>query len=147
LVPPLASVRLLRMSYSLFVPQALLPAGQSPDYRRVLGSVPLALQSTGGQFHTTFEEAARKQNIRCRAALRCVSFIQAHRALLTGQYAAILPSFAASEVDPARYAQIPLPLLKSYERILCLAWNPRLLRLRPALEKITAHLASTLAKS
>ena len=59
LVPPLKSARLLRMTYSLFVPKTLLPEG-SHDYRRLLGCLPLALQSTGGQFHTTFEAAARK---------------------------------------------------------------------------------------
>ena len=45
-----------------------------------------------------------------------------------------------------RYMQIPLPLLKSYERTLCLAWNPRLLRLRPELEKMKASLVTSLAE-
>jgi DNA-binding transcriptional LysR family regulator len=145
LVPPLASKRLLKLSYSLFAPRERLPRSQPTEWHAVLETVPLALQATGGQFHRTLEEAASKQRVRLEPALCCVSFTQAARAVLSGQYAAILPSIAVVDLPPDRFLQLPLPLLKTYERQVCLAWNPRQYRLRPSLEKFTAHLVKSLA--
>ena len=64
---------------------------------------------------------------------------------LAGHYAAILPSIAEVDLPSDRFLQLPLPLLKGYERQVCLAWNPRQLRLRASLEKFTTHLAKALA--
>ncbi len=142
--PPLKCARLFRLSYSLFVPKALLPQEGDVDWRKVLQQVPLALQASGGEFHQTLAKAAGKQHFRLQPALSCISFVQAACAVRTGNYAAVLPSIATAELDPAQIAQLPLPLLKSYERILCLAWNPRLVRLRPEMEKVVAQLGRCL---
>lgn len=144
LVPPLKSKRVLRLAYSLFVPRERLPRGKPAEWHTLLEAMPLALQATGGQFHRTLEEAARARRVRLEPALCCVSFTQAARAVLSGNYAAVLPSIAAADLPPERFLQVPLPLLKSYERQVCLAWNPRQHRLRPALEKFTTHLAKCL---
>jgi DNA-binding transcriptional LysR family regulator len=144
LVPPLASKRLLKLTYSLFAPRERLPKGKPAEWQTVLNTVPLALQASGGQFHRTLEQAARAQRVRLEPALCCVSFTQATRAVLTGQYAAILPSIATVDLPPDRFLQLPLPLLKSYERQVCLAWNPRQFRLRPSLERFATHLAKSL---
>ena len=145
LVSPLKSKRFLKLTYSLFAPRERLPKGKPSEWHTILETIPLALQSSGGQFHRTLEEAARAQRVRLQPALCCLSFTQAARAVLSGQYAAILPSIAEVDLPSDRFLQLPLPLLKSYERQVCLAWNPRQQQLRPSLDKFTTHLAKALA--
>ena len=143
---PLKSQRLFKQTYSLFVPRALLPKTKAFDHRHLLESLPLAVQASGGQFDQTVEETIRKEKLRCRIALTCSSHTDACHAVLSGGYASILPSFASADLVRERFVEVPLPLLKSYERIVCLAWNPRMLRLRPALEKVVAQLGKMLAR-
>jgi DNA-binding transcriptional LysR family regulator len=143
---PLKSQRLFKQTYSLFVPRALLPKAKALDYRQLLESLPLAVQTSGGQFDRTVEETIRKESLRCRIALTCSSHTDACHAVLSGGYASILPSFASADLVRERFVEVPLPLLKSYERIVCLAWNPRLLRLRPALEKVVKLLGAVLGE-
>ena len=54
--------------------------------------------------------------------------------------------YASADLVPERFVEVPLPMLRSYERIVCLAWNPRLLRLRPGLEKVVNTFAAALTK-
>lgn len=144
LVPPLRSRRLLKLTYSLFVPREHAAEAAPIEWHAVLKKVPLALQATGGQFQRTLEEAARAHKVRLEPALCCLNFTQAARAVRSGQYAAILPCIAAIDLPPDRFVQLPLPLLKTYERHVCLAWNPRQHQLRPSLERFTSHLAKCL---
>jgi DNA-binding transcriptional LysR family regulator len=108
--------------------------------------VPLALQAGGGQFQRTLEQAARGEHLRLEPALCFVSFTQACRAVLSGGYAAVLPSIAAVDLPADRFIELPLPLLKSYERVVCLAWNPRMARLRPCVDKLVRSLTAEFSK-
>jgi len=49
--------------------------------------------------------------------------------------AAILPSIASVELKRAGIREVKAASLKSFGREVCLAWNPRLLRIRTALNK------------
>jgi len=140
LVPPLVSKRLFKLTYSLFVVRSSLAPGKSATWQTVLEDVPLALQTSGGQFHKTLEQAARAQNVRIEPALRCVTFTQACRAVQTGHYAAILPSIARADLPADRFAEFPLPILRNYERVVCLAWNPRRASMRPQVERLAISL-------
>jgi DNA-binding transcriptional LysR family regulator len=144
LVPPLVSRRLFKLTYSLFVAAERLN-GKNARWQSVVNEVPLALQATGGQFHRTLEQALRDQELRLEPALCCNSFTQACRAVQTGCYAAVLPSMARAELPSNRFAEFPLSVLKNYERVICLAWNPRRASMRPQIEKLGISLARALA--
>jgi DNA-binding transcriptional LysR family regulator len=143
---PLKSQRLFKQTHSLFVPRGLLRGRKEDDHRQLLESLPLAVQASGGQFDQTVEETVRREKLQCRIALTCSSHTEACHAVLSGGYASILPSFASADLVPERFVEVPLPMLRSYERIVCLAWNPRLLRLRPGLEKVVNTFAAALTK-
>lgn len=132
----LKRTRLKKLTYSIFVPKKLLPTTSDSDCRWLLENVPLAVQANTGSFEKALEEEAERLSIKLNIRLGCESFPQACRAVLSGYYAAILPSMASAELDAKNYAQFPVPLLKGQERMICVAWNPRLIRTRPEFEKI-----------
>ena len=55
---------------------------------------------------------------------------------LLAQRQQALPSIARSALDAQSFQEIPLPFLNQYKRDISLAWNPRLLQLRPNLERV-----------
>lgn len=142
-VRPLKSKRLLRTTYSLFVPKRLAKGIALDDAKALLAQVPLAT-SLGGQFREQLTAAAGKAGWPLRIELACGSLTQAARAVQTGVYGAVLPNLAAVEFSPGEVLQLPLPLLKSYERHLALAWNPRLIAVRPAVERALKVLETVL---
>ena len=75
--------------------------------------------------------------------IECSSFPLAARAVAKGNVAAILPAIAAADLDAAAATQVPVTFLKSFDREMCLASNPRLLRIRPLLNQAAAVLAQT----
>jgi DNA-binding transcriptional LysR family regulator len=138
--------RLTKLDYSIFVPKKLLSAKPDVDSRWILENVPLAVQASTGSFEKALEEAAEQLSIKLNIRLGCESFPHACRAVLSGYYAAILPSIAAAELDDKNYARYPAPLLKTQERTICVAWNPRLIRTRPEFERIIQCFSECLSK-
>ncbi|MFZ4694244.1 MAG: hypothetical protein ACOYMV_03875 [Verrucomicrobiia bacterium] len=53
-------------------------------------------------------------------------------------------AIAAGDFDPQKVVQIPLPFLEGYAQSLCLAWNPRLMDMRPVLERAREALETIL---
>jgi len=133
---PLRVAALGRMGYSLFLPTG---AGSSADGRerdaKVLDGVPLATLEGDGSFRQELAAVARKQGIRLNIQLECSSFPLVAGALGAGGMAAILPSIAGTELGRVGIKEVKAVPLKSFGREICLAWNPRLLRIRTALEK------------
>jgi len=142
----LKRTRLIKLDYSIFVSKNLLPGKNDAGFRWIMENVPLAVQATTGSFENAFEDEAEHVSIKLNIRLGCESFPQACKAVLSGAYAAILPTIAADELDAANYARFPVPFLKAQERMICLAWNPRLVSTRPDFEKIIACFAALLAK-
>jgi DNA-binding transcriptional LysR family regulator len=124
--------RLIAVRYALFVPIALARGLTAANLEARLATLPLAT-SLGGQFRDTLEAAARKAGSALRISIACASFTQAARAVKSGACAAVLPSLAAADFDSAKVREFPVPFLKQHTRQLCLAWNPRLIEVRPAL--------------
>jgi len=143
-VRPLKSKRLRQLTYSLFIPQRLAASTLKAKLEDTLAELPLAT-SAGGQFRDYLETAASKARCPIRIELSCSSFTQAARAVKSGAYGAVLPSLAATEFAPGEIVQVPLPFLKSYARQICLAWNPRLTAVRPAVERAIKSLDLVLA--
>ena len=137
---------LFSVGYALFVPKALLGKIPADNLRAVLGAIPLAT-SMGGAFRGHLEEVAAKAKLSLRVELACSSFTQAVRAARTGGFGAVVPATAVGDFDPQKVVQIPLPFLKGYTQPLCLAWNPRLMDMRPVLERARVALETTLRRT
>jgi DNA-binding transcriptional LysR family regulator len=136
--PKLKSARILRLAYAIFVPRKLLVGKGRVDHRWALEHLPIATYTGDGQFAKSVAQAIQAAGIKLNSRIECETFPQAHRAVQSGSYAAILPSIAGADLDESDFLRIEAPFLKSHERMICLAWNPRMLRVRPGFEKVIA---------
>ena len=127
---PLKSAPLTSVTYSLFVPKKLSPGVNAENLRKRLAQIPLAT-SMGGTFREALEAGAGKLGWPLDIVMSCSSFTQAARLVLTGNYGGVLPDIARVDFDSLCVLEIPLPFLKEYSRKLCVAWNPRLVEVRP----------------
>lgn len=75
-------------------------------------------------------------------ALACETFPQAQRAVATGRYAAILPTFARRELSPRVCHELAVPLPS---RKVSLAWHRRLERQQPRVVALIDPLATAFA--
>ena len=132
-----------KIEYALFCPKVGIKKSTTPDLVSVLQSVPLALLNSDGEFMGDFKMWAEKNKVVIRTKLECDSFPQACHAIKTGSYAAILPTIAARDLPSGEFVEIALPSKKK-ARDICLAWNPRILRLRTAAPKIAEFLKAAL---
>jgi DNA-binding transcriptional LysR family regulator len=132
---PLKSIPLGTLGYSLFLPSDLLPFGGSSDPGlKILESVPLATLEGDGSFRRELAALSTKNKLKLKIEIECASFPLAARAVRAGGLAAVLPAIAALDFGP-EVRQIQLKAFRSLERKICLAWNPRFLKIRTALEK------------
>ena len=141
--PPLKAKRVFTMTYSLFTPSGFVLPAREKGLKGSLAAMPLAT-STGGQFREHLEQSAAKAGWSLNLELSCSSFTQAAQAVHSGAYAAVLPTIAAAQFAGAKVSQMQLPFLKAYARPICLAWNPRLTAMRPAVTRAANALEKTL---
>lgn len=141
---PLAAFPLGRMKYALYCPRTLAPGKEPPGLRQLLPGVPLAMQSGDGAFVQQFRDWAAKSRLNVSIQLECESFPQACRALVSGCFATILPTMARCDLPDAAFLEFDLPFLNKKPRQMCLAWNPRTLRLRSAATRIADVLKAAL---
>lgn len=132
---PLKSIPLASVTYSLFVPKKLSPGVDEENIRERLARIPLAT-AMGGTFRDTLEVGAGKLGWPLDIVMSCSSFTQAARLVLSGNYGGVLPGIARVDFDPVRIVEIPVPFLKHYSRKLCVAWNPRLVEVRPSINRV-----------
>ena len=128
------------MGYSLFVPGSLQAAESKMDGLKILDGLPLATLEGEGNFRSALDNFARKRGIRMNVQVECPSFPLAARAVARGKVAAILPSIAAADLQATGAEQVAVSFLREFDREMCLAINPRLIRIRPVLEKVAATL-------
>jgi DNA-binding transcriptional LysR family regulator len=100
-----------------------------------LGEVPLATLEGEGSFRRELAAIARKNRLQLKIEIECASFPMVARAVGTGSVAAILPSVAAVDLARLGAQEVKLGILGGLQRELSLAWSPRVLRIRAALEK------------
>ena len=141
---PLAAFPLGRMKYALYCPRALARGKEPPSLRQLLHGIPLAMQSGDGAFVQQFRDWAAKSRLNVSIQLECESFPQACRALVSGCFATILPTMARCDLPDAAFLEFDLPFLNKKPRQMCLAWNPRTLRLRSAATRIADVLKAAL---
>ncbi len=138
---PLQSAPLGVMGYSLFMPQSLKSAPGKKSDVKLLDNLPLATLEGGGSFRGALAEIAKKQKFKVNIQIECSSFPLAARAVCKGDVAAILPTIAAPELQSIAAIEVRLGFLRHFDRKMCLASNPRSVRIRPLLQKIGTALA------
>lgn len=133
---PLGKVR-----YRLCIPPALQPRGRRAGFPGLLQQLPLVTLGSDATFMQRLLESADQHRAPLNIQLITDSFPQAARAVVSGEYAGILPSHAAVDLEKAGVGMTDHPLLKAVERRLVLAWNPRLGRMRLNLPTLSDDLA------
>ena len=141
ITPPLQSQRLFHSGYALFVPEALIPTGHRLVLREILHEVPLALLSDSSVMDALQSVVAPNE---LKVGAMCDSFTQAASALLTGRFGAVLPTIASSSLPQGQFRMIELKELQAMKRTVHLAWNPRMLALRPRATDVQRILRSAL---
>ncbi|WP_404424223.1 LysR family transcriptional regulator [Nibricoccus sp. IMCC34717] len=145
LAPGLRSESLGQVRYAALVPYSLLGKRRKLSLVEFLSEMPLAAQTTDGQFATGLREIAKAKAISFTPTLSCESFPQTMAALRSGRFAAIVPEIALGDL-PANFAyRLEDPVFKKLDREAMLAWNPRLVRVRPNAAKVAAKLREVLA--
>jgi DNA-binding transcriptional LysR family regulator len=133
---PLQAKALGVMGYSLFLPAGLRAAHGRKDGLKILDGLPLATLEGEGSFRSALSSVASKQRVQVNIQVECSSFPLAARAVAGARVAAILPSIAAAGLEVAGVDQVAVPFLKTLDREMSLATSPRLIRIRPVLERV-----------
>ena len=144
MAPGLKSVSLGVVSYVALVPGALAARKKKLSLKDVLVEFPLATQTTDGQFTSGLREIGKALAITLAPALSCQSFPQTMAAVRTGRFAAIVPELAVRELPAKTAHRLSDDLLRTLDREAMLAWNPRLVRVRPNAAKVAAQLQKAL---
>lgn len=105
--------------YKLWIPRKLIPSGSKPNLK-LLATLPLAL-SSGGTFRQKVLAVAARHGIDLNIAIETTAFAQALEAVRTKHYAAILPEFADTGLNPQQFLAVKLPELKEANRKIVLA--------------------------
>lgn len=143
--PGLKSVSLGHVKYTAVVPAALWGRRKKMSLAEFLTEVPLATQTTDGQFTAQLREIAKALGITLVASLACQSFPQTMAAVKSGTFAAIVPELALREATSESLHRVDAEELHSLSREAMLTWNPRLIRVRPNASKIAHRLQQLLA--
>jgi DNA-binding transcriptional LysR family regulator len=139
--------RLLHEEFAIFVPRKLLPSKGKAMYKQVLEAVPLVRHAPAGELVSRIAWMAEQEGMSLNTCLTCEGFPQACRAVQTGRYAAILPTIARGDLNSADFVEVEWPALKGEARWIALAWNPRQVSVRSALERVAACLKAELCKA
>lgn len=135
----LRAVRVGTFDCALYVPRRLLPtAGAS--ITEALRTVPLALQSSESAFVAEVRRALAAAEVRPRIDLACETFPQALQAVRSGNFAAILPTWAGRELDRS-VRVLRGTVLGDHTRPLWLVSDRRLGRVRPDSARAIVDLA------
>lgn len=145
MAPGLKAVSLGTVSYVALVPEALARGKKKLTLRQAFADLPLAAQTTDGQFTSGLREIAKGCEVTLAPALACQSFPQTMAALRSGRFWAIVPEISTRDLPAGSVQRLSDPALAQLDREAMLAWNPRLVRVRPNAAKLSARLPQALA--
>jgi DNA-binding transcriptional LysR family regulator len=145
MAPGLKSVSLGVVSYVALVPEYLARTKKRLSLRQAIAELPLATQTTDGQFTSALRAIAKALDVPLVPALACQSFPQTMAALRYGRFWAIVPEIAVRDLAAGAPHRISDELLRQLDREAMLAWNPRLVRVRPSAGKAAARLQHSIA--
>jgi DNA-binding transcriptional LysR family regulator len=130
---------------ALFVPRAFAPAkGALED--AWLSRLPLAVQTSEPEVLRRLADGAAAAGVVPWIALSCETFPQVLRAVRTGRYAGVLPTFMAEELPPPRFIQWATRAIGSHAARLWVVVAPARARIRPHLLPFAADLAARVAE-
>lgn len=132
------------LTFVMAVPRRLVAGVRQLNLSEVLAKIPVAAQTSDGQFAQRFKEVAATCGVDFRAALACQSFPHALSAVRSGGFAAILPRIAVSELPTEMIAIVDDPILRQLRRPISLAWNPRVTAIRPGASELAVELKKVL---
>ncbi len=144
IAPGLKAVSLGKVSYVALVPDALVKPKTKLSLRHAFETLPLATQTTDGQFTSGLREIAKTLEVPLVPALACQSFPQTLAALRSGRFWAVVPELAVRELPGGVAHRIADSRLSPLDRDAMLAWNPRVVRVRPNAARIAARLEQVL---
>jgi DNA-binding transcriptional LysR family regulator len=144
MAPGLKSVSLGIVSYVALVPENLARTKKKLSLRQAITELPLATQTTDGQFTFGLRAIAKALDVPLTPALACQSFPQTMAALRSGRFWAIVPELAARDLPGGAAQRLTDASLAQLDREAMLAWNPRLVRVRPNAARIAAKLQHAL---
>jgi DNA-binding transcriptional LysR family regulator len=145
MAPGLKSVSLGTVSYVALVPENLARTKKKLSLRQAIAELPLATQTTDGQFTAGLRTIAKTLDVSLSPALACQSFPQTMAALRSGRFWAIVPELAARDLPSGTAHRLTDAAIAQLDREAMLAWNPRLVRVRPNAAKIAVRLQHSLA--
>ena len=143
IVDGLKVVPLGELTFVAVVPRTLVPHVKQLTLPEILGTLPIAAQTTDGQFAQRLRDVARACGVDFTPALACQSFPHALSAVRSGAFAAILPRLGIGELPPELVTIVDADVLHQLNRPVALAWNPRITSVRP----YAAQLAGELRKA
>lgn len=126
------------MDYALYVPAALAGKkvrGREDDFSLLLDMFPMATLRSGSGFHASLRRNCSEFGIRLRVQCETQSFPFAARMLKSGAFMAVLPCMVEKELGEG-FVKVTHPALDRLARSISLAWNPRLLRVRPSARRV-----------
>lgn len=144
IAPGLKAMSLGIVSYAAVVPSALIRGRRPLSLHSALAELPLATQTTDGQFVSGLRAVAKALDVPLVPALACQSFPQTVAAVRTGGFWAIVPELALREFKEGSIQRVADERLRTLDREAMLAWNPRLVRVRPNAAKIASCLQHSL---
>lgn len=139
----LRSRRLGTIAYALFVPRALRPRGRALGVLELIGNVPYAAQYGDAELAASLDGKLREARLHAKPGLICETFPQAQRAVMTGRFAAVLPTFARLDLPKREFDEVPLSGLPAIT--VMLAWHRRLERQRPRVAALVPQLVEALS--
>jgi DNA-binding transcriptional LysR family regulator len=137
------AVSLGPVAYAAVVPEALT-RNKRLTLKQALAELPLATQTTDGQFTAGLRDLAHAFEVPLLPALACQSFPQTMAAVRTGKFWAIVPELALRELPSGLVHRINDEMLATLTREAMLAWNPRVVRIRPAAARVAIALQAAL---
>ncbi len=143
LIPGLQAADLGVLSYVAVVPKALVSKGRSPSLAQAF-QLPLAIQTTDGQFGKQLFDIACTFAPAFEPALACQSFPQTLAAVRSGRFAAVLPELAAAELPPASVYKVTGEPLEQLSREYVLVWNRRMIGVRPLAASVADKMVTTM---
>jgi DNA-binding transcriptional LysR family regulator len=142
--PGLKCLPLGNLAYVAVIPAMMVSGKSAPTFSQVFKTFPHAMQTTEGQFTKQLLGIAFSQNHAFRPALSCESFPQTVAAVRSGRFAAIVPELAIRDLPTGSFHKLSDASLKSLRRELVLAWNPRVIKVRPHAIKVLTELGAAM---
>ncbi len=120
------------VSYALYVPREMMP--EKADFEWLIRNRPVVSLDETTAFYKKLSGNLAGAGLQITSFSGTPSFTCAASMMKSRAFAAILPDLAEIDLDES-FVRVEHPLFHALHRDLVIAWNPRLLRVRPGVER------------